>query len=260
MRFLVHLVLVSLLAIALSGCGDSPPSGEFSSTGSGFTRLSGTAEFEYQEKQRPDGTADLPGDLADQICDNAGPDDPIGQQCQEPATNVTVRFMGVDTLPDPGSETYEVYLVNSSGELRVGSLDASAGGAYELEQRYDANYDGDFDHIEVRLGGVPVAEAGTSGSAANDFSPIQGLTLSFEGEWSGSDLTLTVSGAEPNVTYTAWLVTEGEDGNLSHDESFSVTGNDEFKHTAEQNIGRYDRFHVHLFDSSINVAVAEIDA
>lgn len=251
---------LALLTVALAGCSDDAPSGEFSFQNHAVG-VEGTAQNEYTAFNDP-----LGGQLPDEVpagdcAQDQIPNLPEDQRCTPAETSIMLAFT---ELPDPEARTYSAYLVDSSGvtaDKLLGTLTGDAASGFELNFTEGEDYSNEeqytYDLVEVRLDAptaVPVASASASGGSQT-FELNEGLVsgVDFTGTWTGSSLTVTVSGLNTTFAYEGWLVAEGGE----HVESFPVS-NGENTFDAEAGIDTYAEFHIHVAGTKINVGVTTI--
>ena len=254
---------LALLTVALAGCSDEAPSGEFAFQNHSVA-LAGTATNEYTEFNDPVGGQDPTGQAGtDCAQDQFPPGTPIDQQkCTQPQTTISIVF---SQLPDPEGKSYSAALIDASGTdpaKDLGTLEAGAGGSYSLNFTEAVDYSNEeqysYTHVLVSVvagsNPVPVAIASAdAGSQSFDIHEALTSGVDFDATWKGRDLTLTVSGLNSTFAYQGWLVSEGGE----HTESFPVT-NGEVTHRAERNVGDYTEFHLHVAGTKVNVGVARI--
>lgn len=271
------LLAIAVLATALAGCSDPPPSGAFSFDSSAATGSGTIDDATYQDFEPaydPTSGQGLPECPTEE-------EDPTGmlpvERCTRPHTTIHANF---SDLPDPEGNTFTVFFVDSTGTNpaeEAGDLEEvhEMGGAWMGEFHYDnsgdsqcanaeddsaddtCNKDNQFDTLELRLEGTPLARSDGMGQGSS-FSVMDiHRTVSFEGSYSGSDFTVSVSGLDSNLTYTAWLIIEDEAGAVVHQESFAVS-NGENTYEAEMDGDQYVAFHIHVTGTKINVAVGAI--
>lgn len=251
------LMTALLAAVALAGCSDDAPSGEFSSDRHSLT-LGTTAEVEIDiqpgENGYDPGTDPTGGMIPyEDLC---ALDEAAGQadqeQCQDAHTSISVHIM---ELPDPGSGSYELVLTGEQ-ERTVGTIQMDENDMWVLEESYEGeDLSGQFNGTEVRYGDLVYARSGAS-SGTNMLELVLPGT-SFAASYEGRELTVTVSGAPEGVSLTGWLVEENATGGLEHVEDFTVSG-DEVTYTAENPIDHYAEAHIHVGDSKINLAIATV--
>lgn len=256
------LVTALMGVVALAGCADDPPTGEFSSDTHGLTLGSSTADISITPSENPydpgqDPTGMIPFEEAcalDQVTGN----DPTGTapQCQDARTEVSVHAM---QLPDPGSGTYEAYLVGQQERL-IGELTSDEAGMWTAEAVYEGeDLSGQFNATEIRYGDIVYATSGASSGSNNYERALQ--PAMFTVEYDGHELTMTVEGAPEGATLTGWLVApdpESESEELEHLEDFPVTAGGPTTYTADRNIDEYDEVHIHIGDSKINLGIATV--
>lgn len=252
---------LALLTVALAGCSDDAPSGEFAFQNHAVS-VAGTATNEYTAFSDPVG-----GQVPDPVpvgTDCAQDSAPGGdeQKCTQPKTTIALVF---NQLPDPQGKEYKAALIDASGTdpaKDLGSLTAGAGGSYSLNFTEPVDYSNEeqysYTHILVSVvagsNPVPVAIASADPGSQN-FDLHEALTtgVGFTATWTGKDLSLTVSGLNSTFAYTGWLVDEGGE----HTEEFAVT-NGEVTHKAQKDVGDYSEFHIHVAGTKVNVGVATI--
>lgn len=252
------ILLTAVIAFALAGCAEAPPSGEFSTTGHALV-AEGSATIAYQPEIKPiDDTsgADSPVDCV--------PDEAPSQldqlKCTDAFTNVTGHFMNLKDLTMDGA-SYSLYFVDSTGnndeEYLFDLMFDNASGMHDATTQFDEDLDGNFDAVELRVGDFVLATAGTA-AGENNFGLFANATsVSASATYKGKDLTVDVGGLQAGISYTAWLFGLDENGVMDHLESFSVMdGITEY--TAEQNINKYGEFHIHVSGTSLNVAIGPI--
>lgn len=266
-------ILAIVLSLALAGCSDAPPAGEAASTGHHLTVTGSVTTFETQAFRDPtptSGTQDCPADQAP-VPDDPTPDPFATQRCDRPYTKLTVNFT---ELPDPQTQSYTLkWYSEASGATE--DLKAVSGhvhpttGAYMAEdvvfdneadcddKTADAGckMDATYDSVQLWLGEILVATAPLQANSPFVLDPGL-LGTSFTADYSGKDLTLTVT-ALGNYTYQGWLITTDEAGVATHAESFTVSaGENTFK--APMNIEEYSDIHIHVAGTKLNVAVGAI--
>lgn len=240
-------VLALLAVTTLAGCNDDPPSGQLS-PGPAPLAVDGTANVAYTAEVRPAGAVPVPG-VPDLVC----PPDPLPPQvprCVEASSSFTVHFMA---LPTPEG-TYEVVLVNATGEVPLGALVADANNMYELNKTVEGeDYEGDFDRIELRMGDFVVATS-SAAEGQQTFALAEGLdSVSATGTYRGKVLNVTLSGLPANARYSGYLYTLDEaSGLLTRGDPFPVT-NGANEYEAELDIADYAEFHVHVGSSMVNL-------
>jgi hypothetical protein len=239
----VTLVVLAVLAVTtLAGCSKPPPSGDLP-VGASAVTVDGNAEVVYVAAQYPAGQVPMVGN---QVCPPAAPNVP---QCIPPSSSFKVHFMA---LPAPDG-TYEVVLANASGILPVGALAMDPNNMWELNKTFEADYMGDFDRLELRMGDFVFATAPT-GAGSNAFTVADGLaSVTATGSYKGKTLDVTVSNLPANGTFVGRLYTLDEtSGLLSVAETFPLT-NGANTFTAPMNVADYAEFHIHVGASLINL-------
>lgn len=260
----VAFLTFTLAAVALAGCADDPVSGTIGFDRNGVTAM-GTVDFTYTPPGNP--FSDVP-EISDDLCAVGTVSGPANDEfeangqgrplpeCTDPHTQIAVH---VHELPDPSADGYTVVLVGADGELDLGALAMNEEGMYVLEVGNEQNLDGRFNATEIRMGGLAVGSAGTSGGT-NNFevaSAVQGTD--FSGTFSGNDLTVEVTGLPAGATFEGWLVSEdAETGELIHDVSFPITGDGTVTYTADMSIDHWVEFHIHVTGSKVNVGIGSI--
>ncbi len=251
------LVAFSVLAVALAGCSDDPPSGDISGSRSGLT-VDGTIDLEYQAANNPYPYAgtELEALFA---CNPDALAGPAGQEtCSDPYSIVSAHVM---TVPMPSSDGYKLYYTSSSGEeMEIGAL-TETGGMYNLNQTFEEDYSS-FEEIHIRMGSLSIATA-TNGAGSQTFAANQSLMgTSLGGSWKGKTLNLEVSGlpAVPSgVTFNGWLVSvDADTGEKTHEEQFPIEGDGAVSFKASKSLTNYDEVHVHVAGSQVNLAIADL--
>jgi len=247
MRVTPTLVALAMFTVALAGCSEETPSGGFSTTGHDV-KADGTVTLAYQARVVPQ---DQPT-----ICQI--PPVVPNIECKDPYTNVSAHFM---MLAQPSSEGYTLWFTSVAGnETEIGALveNETGEGMYDLPlMTFEENHEDQFDAVELRMGDVVIASAGTT-EGEQTFELNAELTMiSAEATWEGKKLMGTVGGAT-NASYTGWLVATDEAGELLHEESFAITGDGAFEYEAQRTIGEFTAFHIHLAGSKVNVALGDI--
>ena len=261
------LVSLAMAVVALAGCSDEVPSGDFSGGTSAVT-VDGSVEMaEFVPFQSPISDTTMGNAPAGTECvlDDAPPEaDPVTGQfkCTQASSTVSLHLM---TLPDPSGGTYKSFLLDSTGaltRLEMDDLEPVSNGMYSMNWTADEDH-GDYDTVAVFLQKnndlYEVATASASGGSA--FSVSETLSSArVTATWSGSDLTLDVSGLGPYATYTGWLV-DITDGVSTHVEAFSVQ-NGTVEYSADVAIGDYEEFHIHVGPdgaTKLNVGIVQIN-
>jgi hypothetical protein len=242
-------VLAIVAATLLAGCSKAPPSGQLS-PGPAPLAVDGTANIVYVAEERPAGQVPVVGP---ELCSPV-PNPPV-PQCVEASSTFTVHFMA---LPTPEG-TYEVVLVNATGEVPLGALVADANNMYELNKTVEGeDYEGDFERLELRMGGLVLATAATA-EGAQAFSLASELAaVTATGSYRGKVLNVTLSGLPSNASYSGYLYTmDPESGLLTRGDPFPVS-NGANEYTAELDIEEYVEFHVHVGSSMVNLVKMNI--
>lgn len=262
------LLLITLLTVALAGCSDEPPAGEFSSTGNAIV-VDGNYTVEFQAFNNPYGDATSGNQLEcaqDQVVEATNGATPV-----EPCTYPFTKVMGhVMNLPQADSQGYAVYFVDSGFSREPMELDMLDGfsmvdWSFDNEDDCDGqfsddgcNYEGLYDTIEIRLVSQDLAVASATVSSSGEFAiapAVQGV--SFTASYSGKELTLTTSGIG-NYTVDGWTVrVDEETGEKVHEDRFTVA-NGETIFDAPLDISEYAEIHLHVAGTKINLAVATV--
>ncbi len=251
---------VALLTVALAGCSDELPSGEFSYQGHAIA-VAGSATNAYTAFNDPIGSQDPSSGTLPFDCQQDGLPAGVGddQKCTQPETMISLVLA---QLPDPQGKTFSAYLVDTTGveaDKLLGTLTADAGGAYSLNftEAVDYSTDHTLDRIEVRLDAANAVVVGYASSAegSQDFMVNEATVngIDFDATWKGKAITVSASGLSSNFSYEGWLVSE--DG--THAENFPIS-NGETEYTAEANIDKFTSFHIHVAGTKVNVAVGSI--
>ncbi len=255
MKFGLASVSLILLTVALAGCADDPPSGEFASTGPSIA-MTGDVSIEYVSFNDPLGIAQNENDIT---CTNRQAL-PADQHCRSPSTTFNVHFMP-NGIPQPDASTgYSVVAMSTATPepLMVGELTQGADGMWALNNTFDSDLESELSAVELRMGDLTVATANTAGGTPNAFETVAELRgVSFEGSYKGKQLDMVVSGIPTNVTGVGWLVMMNEEGGMDHSVSFPVM-NGEVSFAAESNIADYAEVHIHAGGSKINLGIAPI--
>ena len=256
-----------MAVVALAGCSDEAPSGDFSGGTSAVTVEGNVETAEFVPFQSPIGDASMGNAPENLQCalDGTPPEaDPVtgDYKCTPASTTVSLHLM---TLPDPDGGTYKSFLLDSTGtltRLEMNDLEPAANGMYNMNWTADEDH-GDYDTVAVFLEkNSNLYEVATaSASSGSAFSVSETLSsASVTATWTGRDLTLDVSGLGPYATYTGWLV-DITDGTAEHVEAFSVQ-NGTVEYSAEATIGDYEEFHIHVGPSGatkLNVGIVQIN-
>ncbi len=256
------LIAVSLLAVALAGCSDDPPSGEISGS-SVAVPAAGTIELSETRFNEPGPVANpnQPG----QTC--PGRETAGQQQCTYPSSVLTIHLM---SLPNPLNEQYTVTLVSSSAAtMDLGPLTATANGTeamydlvYDNTDDCDNSYSDDgcvlsdqFDEIYVYMGELLVAIGPLQNGGSFEANPaFAGHSFSLTYENKDATVELTGNG---NFTYDLVLYTADEAGEITAVEDYTVSpGSNEV--TAEMSWDKYAEVHVHVAGTKVNLAKASV--
>lgn len=240
------LLTIMMAAVALAGCSDDPATGEFSSSSSGL-KVDGSIDFAFQAREVPEAAGQQ---APDEYCTLAeGAPEGTLPKCIPASTDVTVHLMDV-TDPGPGN-SYNVVLIANGTVFKDLGTAALVDGMFELTAHFDEDLEGRFTEVQIRFGEFPLATASPSGGA---FDVNSMARATFEGSYTGKDLSLTVTGLLDGISYTGWLVViDEETGEKTHEESFSVAEGENI-YTAERSIDQYSEVHIHVGSSTINVA------
>ncbi len=251
----VLLLAAALLTVALAGCSDELPTGEFSYQGHAIA-VAGTATNAYTAFNNPLSAGGQSTDCQQDMLPAGVGDD---QKCTQPETTIQIVLA---QLPDPQGKSFSAFLVDSTGteaDKLLGTLAAGAGGSYGLNftEAMDYSTGHSLDRIEIRLDSANAVVVGyaSSNEGSQDFMVNEATItgIDFDATWKGKALTLTVSGLNSTYSYEGWLVSE--DG--THSENFPVS-NGVTEHDAEANINTYSAFHIHVAGTKVNVGVATI--
>ncbi len=250
------LVALSVLAIALAGCSDDPPSGDLSNVRSGLM-VDGEITLEYQEAENPYATGqpidDVVGCNPDPLAQAAGQ-----PTCQPAMSTISAHIM---SIPAPSADGYTLVYVNATGEEReIGAL-ADEGGMYNLNATFEEDLSS-FESVAIRMGAVTIATAANT-AGTQTFTVNDTLTMaSVSGSWSGKKLDLEIAGlpAIPGgATFNGWLVSvDADTGEKTHTEQFPIEGDGPVSFTATSSISEYDEFHIHIGTSSVNLVIADL--
>lgn len=243
------LALVPLLAAALAGCSDAPPSGTLTPAGPAFA-VQGDAAIQYQEAVYPAGQ--VPG-VGTMLCGPAQA--PPQTQCVPPSSTFRVHFMA---LPQPEGQYEAVLAGGAGGELPLGALAADAANMWDLNVTLDEDLSGRFERLELRMGSLVLASA-PAGEGSQTFAVAESLgAITATGTYSGRVLNVTVSGLPANATYSGYLYTaDPTSGELVRGEPFTVR-NGANEHTAERDVATYAEFHIHVGSSMVNLYKATL--
>jgi hypothetical protein len=248
-------VLAALLL--LPGCSQKEPTGTLVSQGYS-TPVAGTATLQYQAFTGSNPSGGLPSPLNSTL-ECAQNSDPTNQipvpHCQYASTNVTLSFTA---LPMAAGGEYKVALVGANRTLDLGALAVSDNGTATVTKRYDEDYTGQFDRVELTFNGFHYAQAPAQ-AGEQKFALVASVNqLTVTATYTGSALTGTVSGLEPNVTYRGRLYLPNANGELVSVEDFAITpdaaGAAKLNYVSKtRQISEFKEFHIHVGDGKLNV-------
>ncbi len=250
------LAAFSVLAIALAGCSDDPPSGDLSNVRSGLT-VDGTADLEYQAGENPYPYAGTELEALFE-CNPDALSGATGMECSDPYSLVNAHFM---SLPMPDSTGYKLVYANSDGATReIGALVDEAG-MYTLNATFTEDLSS-FEQVDLRMGDVTIAStANTAGSQSFAVNSSM-LGVGVTGSWSGKTLEIDVAGlpAVPSgTTFMGWLVSvDADTGEKTHAEQFPIEADGPVTFKANESISKYQEFHIHLGTSMANLVIADL--
>ncbi len=250
----VLLLSAMTIAVAFAGCTDAPPSGSFTASDHAVN-VEGSIDLAFQARVRnTDGTPLAGTPAEDNLCSPSGAP-PNDYECVDPSTTAKAHIM---SIPQPSTDGYMLYWTNDTDELLIGALVENGTGMYELAETLFTEDHSGFTTVELRMGSAVIATA-MNAEGAQAFEANQMLIGgSASVEWEGKDLTATVTGLMGNVSYTGWLVSTDENGELVHDESFGIAGDGTYDFTAAMDVGDYKEFHIHITGSKVNVVMGTV--
>lgn len=249
----VLFAVAALAAVALSGCADSGPSGEFNGGSLAFAPT-GAASMDAVAANNPYPYAGNPVEDTIPIEGTLGctPDVIVGQipaPLNQPTCTDAFTWINATNVELPMQDGYMLYLNGTGGNFHVGPF-AGSNGTYAVSQAFDEDFTGLYNEAHIQFGDLVIATASLPNGNFDVGPDVQGAQI--DAEFSGKTLTYTVSGLSPLGSFEGWLVAPDESGALQHLDKWSIT-NGESEFEADMNIGDYTELHIHVAGTSINV-------